>query len=101
LANSPQARKRTRQAESRRGRNASMRSMYRTYLRRVDTAVETGDKEAATAAYAEQEMTLLELLDAAGAFQNAQLSALSLRSEAWIAYYDLLRAMGGTPEVEQ
>lgn len=56
---------------------------------------------AATAAYAEQEMTLLELLDAAGAFQNAQLSALSLRSEAWIAYYDLLRAMGGTPEVEQ
>ena len=56
---------------------------------------------AATAAYAEQEMTLLELLDAAGAFQNAQLSALSLRSEAWIAYYDLLRAMGGTPEGEQ
>ena len=56
---------------------------------------------AATAAYAEQEMTLLELLDAAGAFQNAQLSALSLRSEAWIAYYDLLRAMGGTPEEEK
>ncbi len=50
---------------------------------------------AATAAYAELEMSLLELLDAASAFQNAQLSALSLRSEAWIAYYDLLRAMGG------
>jgi len=55
---------------------------------------------AATAAYAEHEMTLLELLDAASAFQNAQLSALSLRSEAWIAYYDLLRAMGGTPVEE-
>ena len=25
--------------------------MYRTYLKRVDAAVETGDKEAATAAY--------------------------------------------------
>lgn len=50
---------------------------------------------AAVAAYSEHEMTLLELLDAADAFRNARLSALSLRSEAWIAYYDLLRAMGG------
>ena len=56
---------------------------------------------AATTAYAEHEMTLLELLDAASAFQDAQLSALSLTSEAWIAYYDLLRAMGGTPEKER
>ena len=56
---------------------------------------------AATAAYGENEMTLLELLDAASAFQNAQLSALSLRSEAWIAYYDLLRAMGEAPEDER
>ncbi len=54
----------------------------------------------AAAAYAEHEMTLLELLDAASAFQNAELSALSLMSEAWVAYYDLLRAMGGTPEQE-
>ena len=54
----------------------------------------------AAAAYGEHEMTLLELLDAASAFQNAQLSSLSLMSEAWIAYYDLLRAMGGTPEQE-
>lgn len=56
---------------------------------------------AAAAAYAEQEMTLLELLDAASAFENAQLSARSLMSEAWIAYYDLLRAMGGTPRGEK
>ena len=52
----------------------------------------------ATAAYAEQEMTLVELLDAADAFQGARLTALSLQSEAWIAYYDLLRAMGRGPE---
>ena len=56
---------------------------------------------AANAAYAEQEMSLLELLDAAAAFRDAQVSALSLRSEAWIAYFDLLRAMGGAPEDEQ
>ena len=56
---------------------------------------------AATAAYAELEMSLVELLDAANAFQNAQLSALSLRSGAWIAYYDLLRAMGGGLEDQQ
>ncbi|MDE2803593.1 MAG: TolC family protein [Gemmatimonadota bacterium] len=56
---------------------------------------------AATAAYSEQEMSLLELLDAASAFQNALSSALSLRSEAWIAYYDVLRATGGGLEDER
>ncbi|MDE0083936.1 MAG: TolC family protein [Gammaproteobacteria bacterium] len=55
----------------------------------------------ATAAYGENEMTLLELLDAASAFQDARLTALALRSEAWIAYYDLIRAMGTSPEEEQ
>ena len=55
----------------------------------------------ATAAYAEQETTLLELLDAAGAFQGAQLSALSLTTEAWVSYYDLLRATGSAPEDER
>ncbi len=48
----------------------------------------------ATAAYAENEMTLVELLDAADAFQGARLTALSLQSDAWIGYFDLLRAMG-------
>ncbi|MAY12046.1 MAG: 30S ribosomal protein S20, partial [Alcanivorax sp.] len=33
MANSPQARKRARQAESRRQHNAAMRSMVRTYLK--------------------------------------------------------------------
>ena len=70
---------------------------------RVEVAVESliADAESllssATAAYAEQEMTLVELLDAAGAFQGARLTALSLQSEAWIAYFDLLRVMGRGP----
>ncbi len=50
---------------------------------------------AARVAYDEGEMTLVEFLDAAGAFRDARLSALTLRAEAWIAYYNLLRAMGG------
>ena len=53
MANSPQARKRARQTEKRRKHNASLRSMVRTYLKRVVNAIAKGDAEAAKAAYAE------------------------------------------------
>jgi len=52
VANSPQARKRAKQNENRRQHNASMRSMARTYLKKVNAAIEAGDVEAAKAAYA-------------------------------------------------
>ena len=55
----------------------------------------------ALAAYGENEMSLLELLDAASAFRRARLGALSMRSAAWIDYWDLLRAMGGVPDGER
>ena len=51
MANSPQAKKRARQGESRRRHNASFRSMVRTYIKKVDTAIESGDHAAATEAY--------------------------------------------------
>jgi small subunit ribosomal protein S20 len=51
LANSPQARKRARQGESRRRHNASFRSMVRTYIKKADAAIEGGDHAAATEAY--------------------------------------------------
>jgi|TARA_S200000501_G_scaffold342587_1_gene352803 small subunit ribosomal protein S20 len=51
LANSPQSKKRARQAEKRRNHNASMRSMVRTYLKRVIAAISSGDASAAQAAY--------------------------------------------------
>lgn len=51
MANSPQAKKRARQAEKSRTHNASLRSMVRTYLKRVVTAIESGDQAAAKAAY--------------------------------------------------
>lgn len=51
MANSAQARKRARQAEVRRQHNASFRSMVRTYIKRVVTAIGDGDAEKAKAAY--------------------------------------------------
>jgi len=51
LANSPQAKKRARQAETHRQRNAGQRSMMRTYVKNVLKAVSDGDKTAAEAAY--------------------------------------------------
>ena len=51
MANSAQARKRARQAENRRQHNASMRSMFRTYVKKVAYAVEAGDKAKAEEAF--------------------------------------------------
>lgn len=51
MANTAQARKRARQAEHRRSHNASQRSMVRTYIKRVQAAVTSGDQEQARAAY--------------------------------------------------
>ena len=52
MANSPQARKRARQAERRRTHNASLRSLVRTNIKRVNAAITTGDADKAQAAYA-------------------------------------------------
>ncbi len=51
MANSAQARKRARQAETHRQRNAGQRSMMRTYMKNVVKAIAAGDKTAAEAAY--------------------------------------------------
>ena len=53
MANSPQARKRARQAEDRRTHNMTLRSKMRTSVKKVVKAITAGDKEAATAAYKE------------------------------------------------
>ena len=51
MANSPQAKKRARQAEKRRAHNASLRSLVRTNIKKVIAAIDTGDAEQARAAY--------------------------------------------------
>lgn len=51
MANSPQATKRARQGERRRHHNVARRSMLRTRIKKVIKAIDSGDKDAAEAAY--------------------------------------------------
>lgn len=51
MANTKQARKRAKQAESARLHNGSLRSMVRTYIKKVVAAIQKGDAEAAKTAY--------------------------------------------------
>ena len=53
MANTPQAKKRVRQAEKRRQLNAGQRSTLRTYIKRVIQAIETKNSETAQIAYQE------------------------------------------------
>jgi len=51
LANSAQSRKRARQGEDRRQHNAGYRSMFRTFIKNLLAAIESGDKAKAQEAY--------------------------------------------------
>ena len=51
MANFPQSRKRARQNDKARKHNASLRSMVRTYIKKVIAAIEAKDVEAAKVAY--------------------------------------------------
>ena len=51
MANSAQARKRARQAEDARQRNASQRTMMRTYVKKIVNAIAAGNKDGAAEAY--------------------------------------------------
>ena len=50
MANSPQSKKRARQNDARGKINTARRSRIRTFLRKVEEAIASGDKEAAAAA---------------------------------------------------
>jgi small subunit ribosomal protein S20 len=51
MANNPSAEKRIRQTEKRTERNRARRSRVRTYLRKVEMAIEGGKKDEALAAF--------------------------------------------------
>ena len=51
MANTPQARKRARQAETRRQHNVGQRSAMRTAIKKVLSALQTGEVEDAQSAY--------------------------------------------------
>lgn len=53
MANTKQAKKRIRQAEKHRTHNASMRSMFRTAIKKVYTAIATGDQKSAETSFNE------------------------------------------------
>ncbi|OHY80756.1 30S ribosomal protein S20 [Marinobacter sp. AC-23] len=51
MANTPQAKKRARQNEKNRKHNASLRSMTRTYMKKVQAKIESGNHDEAQAAF--------------------------------------------------
>lgn len=59
MANSPQARKRIRQANRRTEINTARRSRIRTYLRKVEEAIESGDAEKAREALREAQPEIM------------------------------------------
>jgi small subunit ribosomal protein S20 len=61
MANTAQAKKRAKQAEKSRIRNAGQRSNLRTFIKKVIAAVNTGDKEKAQAAF----QTAVPVIDSA------------------------------------
>jgi len=61
MANTAQAKKRARQAEKSRVRNAGQRSNLRTFVKKVIAAVEAGDKEQAQSSF----KTVVSVIDSA------------------------------------
>lgn len=71
MANSAQARKRARQSEERRGRNASLRSALRTAIKKVRKAIVAGDKAAAQAVFTESQSVIDRIADKKIVHKNA------------------------------
>ena len=63
LAISPKSRKRSRQALKQRAHNASLRTAFRTAVKKVLKAVEAGDKAAAQATFVESVKVIDRIAD--------------------------------------
>ena len=63
MANSAQARKRARQAEATRMRNASQKSALRTAVKKVKKAIASGDKAAAANTLQESQAVMDKMAD--------------------------------------
>jgi small subunit ribosomal protein S20 len=70
MANTAQARKRARQAENTRQRNASQKSALRTAVKKVKKAIASGDKSAAAASYRESQAVIDRIADKRIVHQN-------------------------------
>lgn len=63
MANFPQSRKRARQSDKARKHNASLRSMVRTYIKKVLAAIEAKDLDAAKTAFSQAEPVIDRIAD--------------------------------------
>ena len=63
MANTAQARKRARQAEATRARNASLKSALRTAVKKVRKVIASGDKAAAAKQLAESQSVIDRITD--------------------------------------
>ena len=63
MANTAQAKKRARQAEATRKRNASQKSELRTAVKKVRKAIASGDKAAAAKTYQESQAVMDRVAD--------------------------------------
>jgi small subunit ribosomal protein S20 len=88
MANSPQAKKRARQNEARFQVNKARRSRIRTYLRRVEEAIASGDQTAAATALREAQPELMRGVTKGVLHKNTasrKMSRLSARVKAMSA----------------
>lgn len=85
MANSPQARKRIRQTERRTAVNMARRSRVRTYVKKVETAIESGDAAAARDALREAQPEIMRGVTKGVVAKNAgarKISRLNKRIKA-------------------
>jgi small subunit ribosomal protein S20 len=85
MANTAQSKKRARQSERRYAINKMRRSRIRTYLRKVEEAIASGDKDAASAALREVQPELMRGVTKGVMHKNTvarKMSRLSARVKA-------------------
>jgi small subunit ribosomal protein S20 len=85
MANTPQAKKRARQIERRTEVNKARRSRIRTYLRKVEEAIEGGDQTVAAAALKEVQPEMMRGVTKGVLHKNTasrKISRLSARVKA-------------------
>jgi len=83
VANSPQARKRARQNENNRKHNASLRSMARTYVKKVEAKIKAGNAEEAQAALKEAQPIMDSMVNK-GVFAKNKIARQKSRLNAQI-----------------
>ena len=83
MANSPQAKKRARQNEKNRKHNASLRSMARTYLKKVQASIEANKPDEAKAAF-EKAQPIMDSMVNKGIFAKNKVARQKSRMNARI-----------------